>query len=222
MKRIPLSQGKFTIIDDDDYEIISRFNWYFNNGYASRQKRINGERFRIYLHRFILGVIDPDVVVDHINGNKLDNRKSNLRLCTSQQNKWNRKNVSGSSIYLGVSKKREKSWRVSIAKDKKDYDLGTYDNEIDAALVYNRKAIELFGEFASLNPVEDDGRIIITTRNKTKTSKHKYINWYKAGQSFCLRITIKKKKIHFGYFKKEEDAVEFKRIVSNLFELGVE
>lgn len=80
--------GKFALVDDDDFVKLSRHSWHFRDGYAITD--INKKEVR--MHRYILGVIEPDIVVDHINGNRLDNRKCNLREFTPKQNANNRSN----------------------------------------------------------------------------------------------------------------------------------
>ena len=91
--------------------------------------------------------------IDHINGNGLDNRKVNLRLCNSSQNQRNaRKRKSGTSRFKGVDwHKESKKWRARICVNRKRIHIGRYKSEFEAAQAYDKKAIELFGEFASLN-----------------------------------------------------------------------
>lgn len=108
-------------------------------------------RITLKLANYVLGVPD-NLIVDHINGNPLDNRKVNLRVVTAQQNSFNTAARKFSSNYKGVSKRnRRKPWEVNITHDGKDYYLGTFSNEDDAAKAYDKKAKELFGEFARLN-----------------------------------------------------------------------
>jgi len=98
------------------------------------------------------------MVVDHINHNTLDNRRFNLRICTKGQNNMNRKPYIGkSSQYKGVIwAKHIKKWTSKIEKDTIVHHLGTFDREEDAARAYNKKAKELFKEFAYLNEIRDD------------------------------------------------------------------
>jgi len=155
-KLIPLSQDKFAIVDAEDYEWLSNYKWC-----ASRKKRVfyarrNERRTRrqIIMHRFILNA-PKGLFVDHINHNGLDNRRSNLRLCTRTENNRNRRpNVqpNQSSKYKGVSfDKKRNLFRAFIYRNKKQYYLGSFKNETDAAKAYDKKAKELFGEFAYLN-----------------------------------------------------------------------
>ncbi len=109
------------------------------------------------MHREILNTPDG-FVTDHINGNGLDNREANLRVCTREQNKQNSvKRTKTSSKFKGVDwYKPYKKWRVRITFEKKPMHIGLYDDEVKAAQAYDQKAIELFGEFANLNfPVRD-------------------------------------------------------------------
>jgi hypothetical protein len=156
MKQIELTQGKLALVDDEDYEWINQWKWCVtNNGYAQRHDRGT----IALMHRVILGatVSGHKVQVDHINHNKLANRRSNLRFCTPSQNKANiikQKNNSGQ--YKGVSWDRQlKKWRVKITQNQKQMFIGLYDDPVIAAQVYNEKAIGLFGEFACLNKIQE-------------------------------------------------------------------
>ena len=139
-------------IDNDDFYKIKDYKWsvykYGINYYASTSDKNK----TIYMHRLI---IDPpeNMDVDHINNNGLDNRKDNLRICTRAQNSRNkRKGISKYSDYKGVSyNKRAKSYIAQIKYNYNCIFLGYFKNEIEAAKAYNKKAIELFGEFAKIN-----------------------------------------------------------------------
>lgn len=145
-KLIPLTQGKFAMVDNDDFEYLSQFNWCYKEGYA--ENRSLG-----MMHRVILKVTDPKVFVDHRKHNTLDNRKSELRLCDIRKNRRNSKPYKNStSVYKGVSwAKHVDKWVAQLTHVGKNYHLGLFDDEIECAKVYDRKAIELHGEFARLN-----------------------------------------------------------------------
>lgn len=151
MVKILLTKGKSTIIDDDDFERISKYKCYFKDegtGYAATT--INYKTVR--LHRIIMNA-PKNMEVDHINKNTLDNRKVNLRLCTKQQNQYNAKirkdNISG---YKGVNyKTQNKKWRAYVRKDGKHCHLGYFNTKEEAARAYNKVASYLYGEFACLN-----------------------------------------------------------------------
>lgn len=158
---LKLTNGHVTIIDDDDFEKVSKYRWCANKMgknkiYACRSIYVEkGKTKVISLHRFILGVEDSQLQIDHINGDSLDNRKENLRVCTGVENRLNRnKTVQNTSGYKGVFKTYNNRWRAQIGwKNKKLY-LGSYKTKEEAALAYNKKAVELFGEYANLNVVD--------------------------------------------------------------------
>ena len=149
---IPLTQGRFAIVDAADYERLAKYKWcaYRNNNsfYACR-----GFHFKkVCMHRQILHA-PSGMLVDHIDRNGLNNRKSNLRVCTAAQNCCNRgPNRNGSSKYKGVYwHKRNKKWLVGISAPQKRLFLGSFVDQLEAAIAYDRKAEVLFGEFAYLN-----------------------------------------------------------------------
>jgi len=159
-RKIPLTQGKYAIVDPEDYKELAKYNWYAKKCerryYAERWGKIQqGSRTRgaVKMHRVIMGDVEGKFV-DHINHNGLDNRKSNLRFATAQQNTWNKRKQKGnySSQYKGVHwVKSEKNWRAVITCNKKMIYIGRFDDETAAAMAYDEKAKELFGEYASLN-----------------------------------------------------------------------
>jgi hypothetical protein len=160
VKEIPLTRGKFAIIDDEYFEELNKFKWQASTtGYARRSEFLNGKRKYVSMHRSITDAKAGEMV-DHINGNRLDNRRCNLRVCNNSQNQMNsRSSFNGkSSKYKGVCKfqpkgRRKIKWMASIGKDGKKKTLGYYDTEIAAAHAYNQAAKELFGEFALLNDI---------------------------------------------------------------------
>lgn len=149
-------KDKFILVDEEDFIKISEYNnHYHHTGYAVTTRRINGKNKQIRIHRLILNANENDYV-DHINHDKLDNRRCNLRICTNSQNQANRlKKRNASSIYKGVRKIPE-SYQAFIKFKGKAFHLGTFNNEIKAAEAYNNKAKELFGEFALLNIIKYD------------------------------------------------------------------
>lgn len=158
MKEITLSKNRVALIDDDDYERVNKLNWSTttirnkNNSYTYviNVKTFNFVRKVIYLHRFILNAPD-DKWVDHINGNTLDCRKSNLRLCNNRQNNQNQRVVLGKIKYKGVFMEGKKyRARIRLSNGKR-FNLGNFDNPEDAAKAYDSKAREGRGEFAVTN-----------------------------------------------------------------------
>lgn len=149
MEKIKLTKGKYTTIDDCDYERVSAYNWYFDSqGYASIT-RFHG---RIRLHRFIMAPAKGEVI-DHIDGDKLNNTRANLRICTRGQNTINQKvRKDNSSGYKGVSLMHGQYWRAYIGRGcSRQRHLGVFKTKEDAARAYDKAAKELWGEFAKLN-----------------------------------------------------------------------
>jgi len=154
MKEIQLANGLgVAIIDDCDFERISRYKWHINKArnytaYARRKERGRA----IPMQKEIMQP-QEGFIVDHINRDGLDNRRSNLRIATASQNGANRrKKKNATSIYLGVSIERGRNRpRAQITKDGKTIKLGRFDTERDAAAAYDAAAIELHGDFATTN-----------------------------------------------------------------------
>lgn len=155
MRYINLTQGKRAIVDDEDYELLCKHKWYYDLGYAKRNIVVGGKRNLLRMHREILNAPDG-LSIDHINGDGLDNRRENLRACTTSENQRNRgEQRNGTSGFKGVSwRKKDKGWRAQLWHLGKAIWLGCYKTKEEAALAYNKKAIELHGDFAKLNVVE--------------------------------------------------------------------
>jgi hypothetical protein len=155
-KTLMLSKGMVAIVDENDLKKIKKYKWHYDGLYAERNIYSGKSRKTERLHRFILGLGQGDKrQIDHINGNKLDNRKENLRICTISQNTMNRpiqkNNTSG---FKGVSHcGRGKSWRAYIKLMQKYIHIGYFKSKIEAAKAYNEAAKKYFGEFAQLNKI---------------------------------------------------------------------
>jgi hypothetical protein len=155
IQELPLSQGKVAIVDADDFERVSAFKWSFGGGgYAMKRS----PPYR--MHRFIMNA-PADVEIDHINGNRLDNRRCNLRVCTRMENGRNlslrRDNKSG---FKGVRwHKGARKWCASIMVDQKSIHIGMFEDMNDAVLAYNKAARTLHGNFAKLNRNEATGEL---------------------------------------------------------------
>lgn len=151
MKKIPLTRGKYALVDEDDYEVLSKSKWSLHSaGYAIR----SANRKLVYMHRLVTGAKNGEYV-DHINGNKLDNRRGNLRICTCVQNFWNNKVHSKATGYKGVWKNTGKRHRFAavISVNYKRIYLGNFKTKEEAAKAYNEAAKRYKGEFAVLNVV---------------------------------------------------------------------
>jgi len=156
VRRIPLSRGLFATVDAADYEKLCKYKWF-----ASRHGRqvyavchIKGRT--VAMHRMIMEA-PAGCPVDHIDHNRLNNRRSNLRVCTHEQNLANLGPRGGSSRFVGVTRRGDK-WLAQIQSRAKHYYLGLFDDEVEAAKARDRKAYELNGEHAYLNFPEDFGR----------------------------------------------------------------
>lgn len=141
--------------DQEDYPLICAFSWCCTRGYAyARRVRTSllTKTQYVYMHRLIMNA-KPGEQVDHINRNRLDNRKSNLRLCTHQENNYNR-SLKGKCGYRGVRWRKDRDkWEARISVNGRTKHLGYYTCSLDAAKAYNNAALDLRGEFAVLNPL---------------------------------------------------------------------
>lgn len=155
MKEIKLANDRgVALVDDDDYEMLNQYKWRLNNRYIITNIKINNKWINKSIHRLIMN--EPkEMYVDHIDHNSLNNQKFNLRIVTNSQNQMNRKKSKvSSSNFKGVYwYKRDKKWRAYITTNKKNYYLGVFKDEVNAAIAYNNKAKELHGEYACLNEV---------------------------------------------------------------------
>ena len=157
---IPLTRGYFAIIDPEDFELVGFHNWQSlvepHATYATRPKPyVNGKYAgALRMHRVIMGVDDPNILVDHIDGNGLNNRRKNLRIVSNAENTFNRKRrIGGTSKYKGVVR-RDDRWVAAIYPDGKNIHLGTFMTEEAAAQAYNEAAKKYHGQFAHLNHIE--------------------------------------------------------------------
>lgn len=151
-KILKLNNGE-TILDEEDLTFVNQWHWWFSKtGYVRRKIYIGGKPKIILLHRILLNA-PKDMQVDHINGNRLDNRKSNLRLVTLEQNRMNRGlNKNNKSGYKGVFwYKPLYKWCAYITVNTKRRHLGYFRDKKEAAFAYNKAAFDNFGEFARLN-----------------------------------------------------------------------
>lgn len=172
MKEIKLTQGLITLVDDEDYEYLNQWKWIAvklgYTYYAARNHFISKKRTTLSMHRVIMNT-PKGIEVDHIDHNGLNNQKSNLRNCSHKQNIWNRSSRKNTkSKYLGVTLQstkhkyiiKEGIEKITISKPKytahisangKTIYLGSFNKEKDAAIAYNKAAINLYGSYANIN-----------------------------------------------------------------------
>ena len=148
MRYIPLSQNKYAIVDNIDYEWLSEYRWYCcwsphkKTYYAQASVKIDGKYKSVFMHRLILNV-PQGKQTDHKNGKGYDNRRKNIKICTASENQHNQHVVRGRSKYRGVSwSKSNNKWRASIMYNGISYYLGFFDSEIDAENAYESKKQE--------------------------------------------------------------------------------
>lgn len=161
MKKIPLSQGKFALVDDEDFEWLNQWKWQahksYNNWYATRKVRgIDNVRKELKMHRQILGITDLKILGEHADGDGLNNQRHNLRPATNSENQKNKKSR-GTSRYLGVCWHKTRGyWLAKIVIDGKQKHLGCFSDEVLAAKSYNDMAKIHHGAFARLNAIPAD------------------------------------------------------------------
>lgn len=160
MKKIFFKKEGFTIVDDEDFERLSKYTWFVNDGYVKRSVYIGmDEKGRsktktILLHREIMNVRSSSVCVDHINMDKLDNRKENLRIANKSENGCNRgKNKNNTTGYKGVYFIKRKDYKTKkyeayIVKNRKKIVIGRYKTAEEASFERNKFAKQIHGEFA--------------------------------------------------------------------------
>ena len=156
MKEILTTKGKVAIVDDADFAWLSQMKWYAKEGTRTFYAVTMVGRRHVPMHRLIMGS-PKGKDIDHINGDGLDNRRSNLRVCSRSENLMNRgaspKNTSG---FKGVSwNEATGSWRAKIQRRGQSIHIGLFQTKEAAAIAYNKTAEKLFKQFAKLNPITE-------------------------------------------------------------------
>lgn len=176
MKEIQLTKGYIALIDDEDYDLVSTYKWQINIPYKRAGVRYamhtgtrrNGTTLHIKMHRLVMGVTDPKIRIDHIDGDGLNNQKGNLRIATPGQNRVNftaHQQRKHGTPYVGIEEHRGKYRAVFCGQ--KTRMLATAE---EAALAYNQMAYAKYGEFAHLNviPTEENGQAETKTNSDGK------------------------------------------------------
>jgi len=217
LKQMPLTKGLFALVDDEDYEVLSRYKWHADsNGYGARRAMhpdVPRKEITIYMHRGIMGLCRGDkMVIDHIDRNPRNNQRNNLRICTVAENgrntALNSRNTSG---YKGVCwNKNQKLWMASIRVHGKRTHLGCFPTAEFAYDAYCRAAVVLHGDFVNhelIAPVAGScGTLTIECKQKNKTG---YTGVKRIADSrWEAYIKIDRKKKYLGSFPSPESAHE--------------
>lgn len=162
MKEIKLTQGKVVLIDDEDYELVSKYKWcaiksYCGIFYAIANIYKNKKRTTLFMHRLIMGINDRKLDIHHADEDGLNNQKNNLKVMTrSQHHMTKNKRKNCSSKFKGVTwYKQDKKWQAEIQVNGHKKYLGRFDSEEEAAKTYNIVAQKYFDEFVKLNFIDD-------------------------------------------------------------------
>ena len=211
MKEIVLSNGEVSLVDDEDFEWLSKYHWHISVGYAATTMVIEKGKYKKKLmHRLIMK--EPEgKEIDHINRNRLDNRKENLRIVNSKQNSWNidKKNKDlSSSKYKGVYSVNGK-FGTSIYRDYEKIYIGHFTNEIAAANAYNYYAKVYHGEYAVLNDVLFMEKEEWEKYKYKKSSIFKGVSFNKRKKKWEVGITINGRSKSVGYFDDEIVAANY-------------
>jgi len=209
-REVSLTKGRVAVVDEDDYVNLTKYKWYYDsNGYAYRRKTYGHYNSKLVsMHREVLDDVPNGLVVDHINRDKLDNRKSNLRAVTQSENAANSgPRTGGSSTYKGVHWSRQsKRWVSKIEKRGEYHTLGFFKIEEHAALAYNLKAVELFGDCAYLNKLSITE--IDPSLENRPSSMYLGVTFVNRVSKWRAYIGSNSSRKHLGYFTQEYDAAK--------------
>lgn len=216
MREIPLTQGKVAIVDDEDFERLSQWKWYYKasnlTGYAARDVTVEGKRVRIKMHRIIMNPAD-DEEVDHIDGDGCNNQRHNLRVCTHQENCCNNRRATGEgATYRGVRYESGR-WRAAISSGDSVKSLGSFLTEEDAARAFDSDAHQRYGEFAKLNFPDDEPLTNLEVealrqkcRAKFTSSRYYGVRRVKDRDVWEAYITLNGRHKYIKRFKTEDEA----------------
>ena len=171
MKIIMLTQGKFTTVDDEDYEELVKHKWCLGGRGKYAIRRVY--RTCVKMANVIMKP-PPGMVVDHISGDTLDDRRCNLRVCTEKQNHANRaKKRTTDYLYKGVEPFPNGRWRAVIFFDGKKHNLGTFTDPKAAAMAYDTVALHTWGEYARLNLPDEPPDLVFMRSKRTSAGGRK-------------------------------------------------
>lgn len=205
MKEITLTRGLVCIVDENDFAALSKYRWSAAGRNYIYATRWNGG-VRQLMHREIMGVTDPKIFVDHINGCTLDNRRQNLRICTRSQNCQNRKPESTNICKAkGVFLTKHGTYTAAICVESERIHLGTFDTIADAKRHYNSAAIIHHGEYANLHtdvvPMFAEKRYSFPVKSTSG-----YLGVCKDGKKWRARIRIGNGNFSIGRYSTPEEA----------------
>lgn len=215
-RSIQLTRGAVVTVSADDYEMLSQHKWYLSaHGYAARTDAPTRKRY--YMHR-VINQTPAGMHTDHVDGNKLNCTRGNLRTVTVTQNMQNKRKARAvkSSRFKGVNYRAPRGagtgsgcWAAHIKYDGKKRHLGHYVTEFDAAWRYNIEAQRVFGEFAKLNVLPLD--FLASKPGPTlflvpKYSKYRGVTWSKQQNSWLAYVAVNGKRVHTSFHDTEEEA----------------
>lgn len=213
---IPLTKGQFAIVDQPDFERLSKFKWYSDGRYAKRDQWVPGSPGHyecIYMHRFIIGA-KPGDIVDHADGDKLNNTRRNLRFCSARQNAENaaKKHNAFMSRFKGVTRTPQGKWSTSIRCEGRHLLVGVYANEVAAARAYDAAAVQFQGEFARLNlpgmPLWTWDEARSQRAGRVRSSTCQGVGYDKRSGKWRARKKIDGRWVECGYHATEEEAAQ--------------
>lgn len=224
--KVPLTRGLYAVIDDDDADRVSQHRWHAekvkqasDKFYARCSFWENGKCAPVRLHRFIARA-DRGMVVDHINGDGLDNRKGNLRVCTQSKNLMNRnvKQRQNTSGHPGVSwHKSTGKWRADIMVDGSPIWLGTFKEKQLAIEARKTAEHKYFGEYAPGKDIVPDTPTRIIERPPILTKSGVVgVTWDDQCNKWRSRICVNKKSIDLGWFTDKVQAINARRAAEGL------
>lgn len=211
----------FTVLYDEcDHELICAHKWHFRdkNGYVST--RIKGKNF--LLHRLLIVLTEKNLYIDHINGDRFDNRRSNLRVCSRLENAKNRRVSKNSKCgFRGVNAKTDRDYFVAqIRVDKRYIYLGASYSMEDCARMYNYAARELHGKFAKYNnvfPLFPEKYTLENILPITNKSGYRGVHWCKTSNKWVVVISVNGKGKTIGRFKEMGDAIaKHKEVIKSI------
>lgn len=211
--KIPLTRGKFAIVDAQDAEIVQQYRWfYLGSGYAARYASGSKGRKMTLMHRELMGA-GPDQLVDHVNHDGLDNRRVNLRVCSKAENQRNqRRNSKNTTGHKGVSYDKVRGkFAANIQVDGRQIALGRFDAIEDAVSAYEVAAKRYHGDFsyeesaAAVPALAANEAMSIATRPQF-SSRYRGVSWKKRDAKWIVNIHVGGKQKHVGMYTNEADA----------------